>query len=381
MKILHINPYPPDHLGGSELFARNLALNLAQKDDIKCDILTSDIFHKGVNSEILKNSVNVFYKPCYFNLWGKNPVVNIIDFLLKYQKNYDIIHAHSYIFFASHQCALIKKFKDFRFILNIHGGVDTPHFKNMSLLEKTQLFFKNHFFDNILGKFTIKQADALISVSNKDLELIRNRFKLSKSKMTYFVPNGIDINKYQREKVKQREYITFIGRLSYIKGIDIFISIIRDLYKKDKDLNFLIVGDGPLRNLVEGAKKDLPIKYYKSYPYAKISDIYNMSKVLLLTSRFEGLPTTILESLACGTPVIASDVGGVSEVISNDLNGYLFDILSKEQVYENILNLIHDEKKLRRFGENGRKLIEKSYSWNIISNKIEKIYRQLIKNY
>jgi glycosyltransferase involved in cell wall biosynthesis len=380
MKVLHINPYPPEHLGGSELFARNLAINLAQKDDINCDILTSDIFHKGINSEILKNSVNVFYKSCYFNLWGKNPVVNIIDFLLKYQKKYDIIHAHSYIFFTSHQCALIKKFKNFRFILNIHGGVDTPHFKNMSLLEKTQLFFKNHFFDNILGKFTIKQANALISVSNKDLKLIRSRFKLSHSKKTYFVPNGIDINKYQREKAKQRKFITFIGRLSYIKGIDIFIEIIKDLYKKDKNLNFLIVGDGPLRNLVENAKKKLPIKHYESYPYTKISDIYNISKILLLTSRFEGLPTTILESLSCETPVIASDVGGVSEVISNGINGYLFDLSAKEKIYKVILDLVHNETYLKKLGENGRKIIEKSYSWNIISNKIERIYRDLMKN-
>lgn len=380
MKILHINPYPPDHLGGSELFARNLAINLAEKNDISCDILTSDIFHKGIDSEILKNSVNVFYKPCYFNLWGKNPVVNIIDFLLKNKKKYDIIHAHSYIFFTSHQCALIKKFKDFRFILNIHGGVDTPYFKNMSFLEKIQLFIKNYFFDRILGKFTIKQANAIISVSQKDLELIRNRFKLPKSKMTHFVPNGIDINKYRINKSKQKKFITFIGRLSYIKGIDIFINIIEDLYQKDKNLKFLIVGDGPLRYLVESAKKKLPIKHFTYYPYTRISDIYNISKILLLTSRFEGLPTIVLESLACKTPVIASNVGGVSEVIFNDLNGYLFNIRAKEKVYETILNLVHDENHLQKLGENGRKLIKQNYSWNIVSNKIEKIYRDLIRN-
>jgi glycosyltransferase involved in cell wall biosynthesis len=380
MRILHINPYPPDHLGGSELFARNLALNLARKKDITCDILTSDIFNKRVKSEVLSNSVKVFYKPFYFNLWGKNPVVNIIDFLLKDSQKYDIIHAHSYIFFTSLQCALIKKIKQYPFVLHIHGGINTPHYKSINMREKIQLFFKNYIFDTILGKLTIKQANALISVSNNDLEIIQNRFNLSPSK-AYPVPNGIDINKYKKSRTaKRRKFITFIGRLSYIKGIDIFLEIIKDLYHKDKNLEFLIIGDGPLRNLVEGARKELPLKYFESYPYNKMADIYNMSKILLLSSRFEGLPTILLESLACETPVIAPKVGGISEVISDNKNGFLFNIKSKEEIYTKILNLIHDDKKLDKLGENGRKLIEKKYSWEIISNKIEKIYRKLIKN-
>ncbi|TXT62375.1 MAG: Alpha-D-kanosaminyltransferase [Promethearchaeota archaeon] len=381
MKILHVNPYPPDHLGGSELFARNLAINLAQKENISCDILTSDIFQKKIKIETLESSVRVFYKPCYYNLWGKNPVVHILKFLWKIHKKYDIIHAHSYIFFTSHQCALLKKLSDFPFVLHIHGGVDTPHFKNMSIREKTQLMLKNYVFDGMLGRFTIKQADGIISVSQKDLEILARKFNLSDRKTLYSVPNGIDIKKYKRNPKQERKYITFIGRLSYIKGIDIFLEMSNALYERDKNLRFLIVGDGALRSLVENAKKRLPIKHLENVSYSKIQKIYNVSKVLLLSSRFEGLPTTILESLSCQTPVIASNVGGVSEVLQEGKNGYLFNIGTKERIYEKILDLLHDEEKLNLLGKNGRKLIEKDYSWRTIATEIKKIYRDILETF
>ncbi len=380
MKILHVNPYPPNHLGGSELFTRNLAINLAKKEDISCDILTSDIFNRKIDSEMLNPSVRVFYKKCYYNLWGKNPLVNMFNFLLKNYKNYDLIHAHSYIFFSTFQCAILKKISDFPFILHVHGGIDTPIFKNLNFVEQLQLSFKNSLFDKGLGEFTFKQANALISVSKKDLYLIKNKFDLPQSQKSYYIPNGIDINKYRKYNSKyERIYITYIGRLSYVKGLDIFIKTIKVLYKKNKDLRFLIIGDGPLRFLVDQARRELPIKYFNTYPYDKMQDIYNMSKVLVLTSRFEGMPTTILESLACETPVIATDVGGVSEVMKDNETGYLFDLRHFKEGIDKILDLNYDQEKIRTLGKNGRDLIKNNFSWTIITDKIERVYRNINK--
>jgi glycosyltransferase involved in cell wall biosynthesis len=98
----------------------------------------------------------------------------------------------------------------------------------------------------------------------------------------------------------------------------------------------------------------------------------------MLTSRFEGVPTTILESLACETPVITSNVGGVSEIIKHRENGFLFNIDKIFQETDNMLKLISNEKTLNNFGKNGRNLIKKEFSWEKVSEEIEKVYRNML---
>jgi len=378
MKILNINPYPPNHLGGSEIFCKNLSYKLNEKN-IQSDILTSDYFKVGKKSEVLDSKINVYYKKHYYNLWGKNPIVNIYSYLKKVIPKYDIIHAHSYIFFTTLQCALLHRFKKFPFVLHIHGGVSTPPSQSSSIAEMIQVNFKNLIFDNVIGRYTIKSADAIISVSNKDLKLVKDKYKL-KNKKTYYIPNGIDIKRFKRKESLERKYVTFIGRLSYIKGIDVFIDFIKKLYEKDNNLEFQIIGSGPLLNLVKEAQRTLPIKHYSYYPYKRIEDIYNMSKLLILSSRFEGLPTSLLESLACETPVIANNVGGISEVLKSNVNGLLYSNILKNRAIEDTLALLNSSNKLQELGKKGKDLIQKEYSWEIITDKIVKVYEDLLKN-
>jgi len=377
MKVLQVNPYPPDHLGGSEIFCKNLSINLKNRKNIDSEILTSDVFKRKIKNDLIEESVKVHYKRCYHNLWGKNPIVNMYSFIKKNYQKYDLIHAHSYIFFTSAQCALLRKIRKFPFVLHIHGGVQTPLFLSSNLIEYFQLLYKRSIFDKIIGKLVIKNADSIISVSKKDLNFIRQNYDLS-NKDYYYIPNAVDIEKFKRIETINRRFITFIGRLSYIKGFDIFIKVIKELYKEDNTMKFLIIGNGPLKHLVEKAKKELPITYKEYFPYEKIEKVYNMSKLILLTSRFEGVPTTILESLACETPVISSNVGGVSEIIKPKENGLLFKIENVFQETDNMLKLISNEKTLNKFGKNGRNLIEKEFSWEKVSEDIEKVYRNML---
>jgi glycosyltransferase involved in cell wall biosynthesis len=372
MKVLQVNPYPPDHLGGSEIFCKNLSINLKKKKNIETEILTSDIFKRKIKNDLIEELVPVHYKKFYFNLWGKNPVVNVYNFIRKNYQKYDIIHTHSYIFFTSLQCALLRKLRKFNLILHIHGGVQTPLGLNSNFKEYIQLLIKSNIFDVTIGKFVIENSDHIISVSLKDLNVISDRFDLSQ-KSKHYIPNAVDISKFQRNEKLNRKYITYIGRLSYIKGIDVFLKMIREIHQLDKNLEFLIIGDGPLRPLVENAKKYLPITYYRQYPYSKIQNIYNMSKLLMITSRFEGLPTSILESLACETPVVASDVGGISEVLINEKNGILFNLNNQDKI-------INQNSKLENMGKNGRKIIEKNHSWQVVIDQILRVYEQALKS-
>lgn len=377
LKILHINPYPPEHLGGSELFCKNLVINLKRKNNINSDILTSDILRRNIKSDFLNDSINIIYRKNYYNLWRKNPLVNIYSFLKKEIQNYDLVHVHSYIFFTSFQCALFRKLRKFPFILHIHGGVQTPKSLGLSLIENFQLSFKKKIFDKFFGSITIKNADAIISVSKKDLEIIKKRYKIQHD-YNFYIPNGVNTDIFQKNKHIEKKYITFIGRLTYIKGFDKFIDCIKKLYRIDKDLEFLIIGKGPLIKLIKDAQKILPITHFENYPYDKMVNIYNRSKAVLISSRFEGVPTIILESLACETPIIASNVGGISEVLRNDENGLLMDKFNTNSAVSKISAVLHDENKLKTFGRNGRDLVLNKFSWDIITDKIVMVYKKFL---
>ena len=156
------------------------------------------------------------------------------------------------------------------------------------------------------------------------------------------------------------------------------MNVIKELYNHDKNLNFLIIGKGPLKKLIKPAQKTLPILHADFYPYEKMVDIYNHSKVVLITSRFEGVPTILLESLACETPVIASNVGGISEVLRNNENGLLIKDFNARSTFSQIIDVLHDQDKLRTFGRNGRNLVLKNFSWDVITDKIENVYKDFI---
>ena len=377
LKILHINPYPPEHLGGSEVFCKNLAINLKKKKNFDSEILTSDILKRNVKIDFLDGSIKIIYKKNYYSLWGMNPLVNIYSFLKKNFQNYDVIHVHSYLFLTSFQSALFRKIRKFPFILHIHGGIQTPQSLSSGLIQKIQIGFKNMVFDKWIGRFTIKTADALISVSKKDLNIIKKRYSIQHNN-NYYIPNGVNTEIFHKKKENGKMFVTFIGRLSYIKGFDIYMNVIKELYEYDKDLNFLIIGKGPLKKLIKPAQKTLPILHSDFYPYEKMVDIYNHSKVVLITSRFEGVPTTILESLACETPVIASNVGGISEVLRNDENGLLIKDFNAKSAISKIIEFLHDQDKLSTFGRNGRNLVLKNFSWDVVIDKIEMVYKNLI---
>jgi len=260
--------------------------------------------------------------------------------------------------------------------VHIHGGIQNYR-TSPSPIENLLLIFKEFFFDKIIGNLIFKAADKIISVAERDLSIIRENLK-GDPKKTFYIPLGIDTNTFRRIPNIKRSYITLIAtRLNYIKGVDIFLKIVDKLHTYNENLKFLIIGEGPLKNEILKAQKLLPIVYYSSYDYDKIMNIYNNSKLVVITSRTEGIPTIIFESLACETPIVSSNVGGIKNVIIHNKNGFLFDVENYNDAIRFILELINNNEKLELFGKNGRELVKKKYSWEKITEQIFNVYKTL----
>ncbi|MHA1833929.1 MAG: glycosyltransferase, partial [Candidatus Baldrarchaeia archaeon] len=108
--------------------------------------------------------------------------------------------------------------------------------------------------------------------------------------------------------------------------------------------------------------------------------VLGKATVFVFPSLREGLPLSVLEAMACGVPVVGSDIPGVNEVVKHEENGFLVPPKNSEALANVILTLLNDENLRRKVGRDARQLMTEKYNWNAIASKIEKVYHEAIKD-
>lgn len=162
-----------------------------------------------------------------------------------------------------------------------------------------------------------------------------------------------------------------------IKGPDVFCNVIEQINKQKK---VFIVLTGPARGYVKKRliKANIPFKHIYLKNYREIPRIYNLLDLYIVASRAEGGPKAILESMACGVPIISTNVGMAPDIIVNGKNGFINKIEDEVGIVANALRIYNDKFLTKEFIENGIKTARK-FDWKIIANKYyQKIYKTLI---
>ena len=115
-----------------------------------------------------------------------------------------------------------------------------------------------------------------------------------------------------------------VGRLSSEKGLDVLLDVLADPYWKERNWTLTFCGDGPTRDVLERLVTRLELQKRVSFAgHIEVEKIWQENHVLVMPSRFEGMPLAMVEAMWCGRPVVATDVGGVSELIKEGLTGFL----------------------------------------------------------
>ncbi len=300
-------------------------------------------------------------------------------------KNFDTVHLH-YPFFGGAEVMHKLKIKNeklkikFKLVITYHHDVIGRGFLGK--------FFKWH-TKNLMPKI-LGAADKII-VSSFDYAKNSNIKDIFKEHPEKFVeiPFGVDIKKFQPTSKDERllakhnlkpdeKIILFVGgldRAHYFKGLEYLISA------KCQILNskLLIVGDGDLKPHYKKMAADLKISDQIIFTDAiEIDDLpkyYNLANVLVLPSvdRSEAFGIVLIEAMACGKPVIASDLPGVRSVVDNGENGFLVEPKNTSQLTEKINYLLNNLDIAKQFGENGRKKVEEKYDIQKVGEKLEKI--------
>ncbi len=148
------------------------------------------------------------------------------------------------------------------------------------------------------------------------------------------------------------------GEPKLIKGPDVFLEVIKKVATERK--NIWVFLTGPARGYVKNGLKRMNIPFVHNYvdDYRKIGELYNLLDLYLITSREEGGPMALLESMASGVPIVTTRVGQAIDIVKHKVNGLVCDIEDVDSLYENVVLVINDKNMRELLIANGRKSAE-----------------------
>lgn len=241
--------------------------------------------------------------------------------------------------------------------------------------------YRPYWFINLTSKILLKNADLVIALTEN----------MKQSMLTIFprkiivIANGIPIDEYKdpdrkTQSLIQKNTILFVGRLHPIKGIDDLIKALKIVLIEFPDAELTIIGKGAERETLEELCQDLDLEKHITFvgpvPNKEIKKFMINSKILVLPSRSEGFPVTILEAMACGLPIVATRVGGVPDIIDDGINGYLVEKNNPNDLAIGIMKCLKEEN-CRMIKENNLKKVD-SFSWDTIAEQVDKNFSELI---
>jgi len=371
MRVLMATPSYYPIKGGAETLIRNLSIEL-NKIGVKTDILTFNMDQKWKplwQSKIEKtDGINIFKIPAlnWLLMTHSDRItagINLIPGRFKHRlKNYDIIHFHGGDLTLPLFSYTVKKPK----IFHSHG---------LSLD-----FYKRYFLSRLILK---NIANLYIAVSKDtqrkfiDLGIPKNKIRL--------LPNGVDTKTFRPSKKKIDNLLLFVGRITYAKGLHILLESLR--YLKNK-IHLVVIGPPEwdfeyfreiLKRIENENRKGIhKITYLSEQEPISIVKWYQKASIFVLPSLIEAFAIVNIEALACETPVIATNTGGIPEAIQQGKNGILVPPNNPIKLAEAIQYLLDNKDVRAKLGQEGRKIVEENYSSSLIANKLRRIYEEML---
>ncbi|HPN96147.1 MAG TPA: glycosyltransferase family 4 protein [Candidatus Moranbacteria bacterium] len=187
----------------------------------------------------------------------------------------------------------------------------------------------NLFYLGSIYKFFLKRYDGLIVSNMADYDLLISHFKINKEKIIY-IPYGLDFDEFRKKKIdfdisglkEEKRKILFVGRLEEQKGIEDLIKIISKANKSENNYQFIIIGDGPLKEKIEKLSREQEnVIYLGAKQHGEVLGIYEKADIIVVLSRWETFCYVALEAQLSGKPVLAYDVSGPNEIILDGVSG------------------------------------------------------------
>lgn len=284
------------------------------------------------------------------------------------EPEFDIIHAHTPL--TPNITTSVP------FILTFHSSL-VEAAKKMKIVDLksllTKIMTKTVTYPILVN--SIKNSEAVITVSKLTRDELIKYFGI---KNIIVIGNAVDTEFFKPSKEKSGNYLLYVGRLSYDKGLFELIEA-ADIVCKQNNIKLILVGKGELYKKLQEKVKLKGLENHVQFAGFKQRDelikIYQNSKIFISSSTYESGPITVLEAMACGKPVISTEVGIASECISNFENGILIPPGSSQKIIDALNLVLKDEDLMELLGSNASKTIQENYTWDSITKMVENIYQ------
>ena len=244
--------------------------------------------------------------------------------------------------------------------------------------------------------FMWDKADAIIAVTD-GIKRYLVRHGVDESKIQV-IGNGAntDLFKPMDQNIVRSElgldpvnkYICFVGNLAPWQGVEYLIQAAPLVLERIPEVKFLIVGDGIIRDKLEKVVENLGLNndfiFTGTVPYEDVPKYINASNVCVapfIQARNEKIglsPLKIYEYLACGKPVVASNIKGVGDFLENSNSGIAVTPEDPDELYDAIIKLLEDKQLRKQMGENGRELVVSNHSWKDTAKKTIDVFETII---
>lgn len=320
------------------------------------------------------------------------------------QTKIDIIHTHAT---SGLSYTLLQKLTRRKLINGIH--LTHVHGTTKGILQAwtripSDIHSRRSFKRRIKGAISIlretvtwKNADALITNSRFIKKELTNIYGVPKEKI-HVVYNGVDMHTFYPRNSRtailrkhgfdpKSHIILYLGGFRTVKGALPILKAMERIHIERKDVKLIFVGGKhPLdilyhealaklmRKLVENGS----IRTVENIPHIKLPDYYSAVDAVVVPSIYDAFPKVMLEAMACGTPVIASNVGGIPELISHYKTGVLVEPADPHKLAEAIITTVSNSDLREKLGFESRKLVKERFAWEQVAKQVLAIYEKLI---
>jgi glycosyltransferase involved in cell wall biosynthesis len=370
MKVLHL--ISGGDTGGAKTHVINLLQELDKRIDVKIICFLKGEFYYEVKEKAIE--IEVYEQKRRYDLSVINRLIKEIK-----EKNYDLIHCHGAR--ANFITYILKKFYKIPAVTTVHSDYK---------LDFKGSFYKDLVYRN-LNYLSLKNMDYYIGVSESFRNMLIERGFNPDRIMTVY--NGINVKEVESANIdkdflknqgintnEKAIKIGILARLYPVKGVEVFIKAAYKVLCSRQDVEFFIAGDGEERENLENLIKELDVEDkvhllgYIRHPYSFINEI----DINTNTSYSESFPYVILEGGVFKKPIIASNVGGVKDLVVQEETGLMFEPGDVDTLANHMLKLIEDEKLRKTLGENLYNRINQFYSSEKMADKQILIYQKIL---
>lgn len=361
MKIaILVGLFPPKWLAGTEIATYNLADHLARRGH-EVHVITSH--DAGLPKLSEENGFSV-----HRIAWPNIRFIGIVTFWVKICLKIrtikpDVFHAQSLL--CGIPAVAAKKFLKIPFVVWGQGS---------------DIYLPGR-FTRMTSKPILQNADAVLALT----EDMKQKMREICDRDISVVPNGIDLERFKISSGGKKEgnakTIIFVGRLHPVKGVQYLIEAMAIVHQQMPDVKLVIVGDGMERARLEEFAEKLNlngcIQFAGQVPQESIPRFMHQADVFVLSSLSESFGIVNLEAMAAGLPIVATNVGGIPDIVEEGVNGYLVNAKNPDEIAERVLIFLQNDEMREEISANNREKAE-MFTWSRVAEKVEKEYQKAI---